>query len=72
MKKDKIITIRLSEKTYNRIDNIRKQMKEKKAYNENINLTDSFIIRNAIITLDEKIKYLIYDNEIKEMKATKK
>lgn len=72
MKKDKIITIRLSEKTYNRIDNIRKQMIEKKAYNEDINLTDSFIIRDAIITLDEKIKYLIYDNEIKEKKATKK
>lgn len=66
MKKDKIITIRLSEKTYNRIDNIRKQMIEKKAYNEDIKLTDSFIIRDAIITLDEKIKYLLYDNKIKE------
>lgn len=66
MKKDKIISIRLSDKTYKRIDNIRKQMIEKKAYNEDTELTDSFIIRDAIITLDEKIKYLIYDNEIKE------
>ena len=72
MKKDKIITIRLSEKTYNRIDSIRKQMKEKKAYDENTNLTDSFIIRDAIITLDEKIKYFLYENEKKEKKATKK
>lgn len=66
MKKTKTITIRVSEKTYNRIDNIRKQMIEKKAYNENTKLTDSFIIRDAIITLDQKIKYLIYDNELKE------
>lgn len=66
MKKDKMITIRLSEKTYNRIENIRKQMIKKNAYNEDIKLTDSFIIRDAIITLDEKIKYLLYDNEVTE------
>ena len=61
MKKTKTIAIRLSEKTYNRLNSIRQQLIEKGLDDEL--LTDSYIIREAIIVLDNKLQYLIYDKE---------
>ena len=61
MKKTKSISIRLSEKTYNRLNSIREQLIEK-GLNDDL-LTDSYIIREAIITFDQKLRYLIYDKE---------
>lgn len=67
MSKNHSITIRLSDKTYNRIENIRHQL-IKRGYPVDDDLTDSFIVREAIITLDDKIKYFIYDFEKKDLK----
>lgn len=64
MKKDKIIAFRGTQKTYERINNIRKQMIQK-GFDEDM-LSDSYIIREAIRTLEEKIKYFVYDIEIKK------
>lgn len=69
MKKTKSISIRLSEKTYNRLDSIRNQLIEKGLDDEL--LTDSYIIREAIIMLDNKLQYLIYDKEYIEKQNQK-
>lgn len=60
----KNISFICSDKFYNRINNIRHQM-IKKGFPEEI-LTDEYIVKEAIRTLDEKIKYLIYDIELKK------
>lgn len=64
MKKNKSITFRCSEKTYLRIQSIRQQMIDK-GFDEDM-LTDAYIIRESIRALDEKIKYFIYDIELKK------
>lgn len=64
MKKDKIIAFRGTQKTYERINNIRKQMIAK-GFEEDM-LSDSYIIREAIRVYEDKLKYLIYDIEIKK------
>lgn len=60
----KNISFICSDKFYNRINSIRHQM-IKKGFNKEL-LTDEYIVKEAIRTLDDKIKYFVYDIELKK------
>lgn len=52
-------SFRCSDKTIKNIEEIKKQMKESKYFND-FNITNGYIIRLAIKMLNQKFKYIIW------------